>query len=264
MKTHVPRLIVIACAIFLAVGCKPKHNEIKGQVYVVLKNGETIKLSVAEVLLYDALAMRTYLTNALRQASADMLRLNERHEAAIKERDSLFQANTVLRGKRANVVAEEDALKSKQDAAKQRAQLVRNNKEALDTARAAYYEAEKQASELVDSRLKLNSEIAKNETAVNQLKAEIKNLDEMIRDFDPNNDIFRGLPPPRTTCRTDADGRFFFKVPADQKFWVVAQAARSVLENEEKYFWIVPADGEQVLLNNANFFSGSRLMTAFP
>ena len=61
--------------------------------------------------------------------------------------------------------------------------------------------------------------------------------------------------PSSKTLQTDADGAFTAEMPPG-RWTLVAWAERTLIKEEEKYLWIVPAlTGERTLLNNSNLFT---------
>ena len=61
--------------------------------------------------------------------------------------------------------------------------------------------------------------------------------------------------PSSKTLQTDADDAFTAEMPLG-RWTLVAWAERTLIKEEEKYLWIVPAlTGERTLLNNSNLFT---------
>ncbi len=71
---------------------------------------------------------------------------------------------------------------------------------------------------------------------------------------------FENLPQPVVTAKTDADGRFKLTVPDDVEIVIAARSQRQVFNTVENYFWMIrvkPTDSNITLSNDNLAASGS-------
>lgn len=89
---------------------------------------------------------------------------------------------------------------------------------------------------------------------MNRLQA-LKEEDDRWPDFQAEI-IFEGIPRTPLMAKTDADGRFFIKVPRKGRYAFAAKASRQVSGKDETYFWLfwfrANSDGSKVFLSNDN------------
>jgi hypothetical protein len=63
------------------------------------------------------------------------------------------------------------------------------------------------------------------------------------------------LPTPAESDKTGSDGRFEISLPSGAPHFLVAEASRSLIDNEEVYRWavpITPGDTRDIILSNDN------------
>lgn len=66
---------------------------------------------------------------------------------------------------------------------------------------------------------------------------------------------FQGIPEPEDTDRTDSEGKFELKLEQETPYYLLAQRARSVVDEMEEYYWMVKntlegESGEVIMSNN--------------
>jgi hypothetical protein len=254
-------LLIIAISILVMnLGCAPKQREIKGQAYVLMKNGNTLKLSVADVSLFEAERIRPWLSNSLASAQAELEDMEARRKEWIKKSDKISEEILSLESERNALGLKIDLAKEARDEAKRNA-LAARTKERLAEARAEFATQEKLISELTESRWNKNSELSSKQDEKKKADALAVDWAAQIYGFDPTAKIFSSLPPAASRVRTDADGEFIFKVPVQNDYYVAVAFTREILDSSEKYYWLLPVGhaSERLLLNNANMFDGRRL-----
>lgn len=78
----------------------------------------------------------------------------------------------------------------------------------------------------------------------------------VISAFCEANYICADILEPLSKSKTDADGRFSFRVPSEGRFVLVAKAQRTILDDEENYYWFLSielkGEDKQVMLSNDN------------
>ncbi|MEQ1861739.1 MAG: hypothetical protein ABMA13_17610 [Chthoniobacteraceae bacterium] len=78
---------------------------------------------------------------------------------------------------------------------------------------------------------------------------------------------FSDLPPPLMTTKTDADGKFSFKVARNAKYILAAQAERTAGNAKEEYAWMVRVDAsgqeaKMIFLSNDNLSTADSAQSA--
>jgi len=65
-----------------------------------------------------------------------------------------------------------------------------------------------------------------------------------------------------TVVKTDADGRFTMRLPANEDVVLVAQATRAVLDETESYYWVVPVERSPTTSSSEFLLSNDNLTTS--
>lgn len=73
--------------------------------------------------------------------------------------------------------------------------------------------------------------------------------------FDKAEFLLAGIPSPKFTSKTDADGKFALKLPSG-KYVITANTSRDVFGSTETYHWLVTVDtstiNQLLILSNDN------------
>ena len=238
-------------------GCSPtpspesSQDVINGQVFIVTRSGENVKLGLVTVLLLpeQELRKRVALTEARAKADQEDLR------------PELERARTAVSDAKIRILqAERACLQAKQarDEAHVRSQgespsETLGNNRWLDA-----ITAENEAEDVMNSRLDLLNR------ARMSLATRLTEVSDLIRRYDDLGSsarYFEGLPTALASAQTDADGKFSLHVPKKGRYAVAAHAQRQVLDVTEEYFWLVlvpeeAREGTPVLISNQTLTTG--------
>jgi hypothetical protein len=275
----------------IVLGCKPKQTTVTGQIFIVTRGAENVKLGAVEVLLIEKPRATEFLQKKQRgielQISGLQQTLCSLQEDARKAEnafnsfltnDHYFSSNPEFRRinseiERAiaasQVATQNDALerqwsllREQQKRAEAQNDLATVN--ALGKQMVAVLEKQKEEARKVESlsvaltnfiQLGREAETNKFETAKSRLLNATALLEKTststVEDY-----LADFSPVVFQKSISDADGKFSFAYPYGKSFAIVASAQRTVLDKTEKYYWLVDAPKNtktaQVLLNNSN------------
>lgn len=248
--------ILIFAALVTLTGCKPKETGLSGQVFIVTRGGENIKLGLVEAHLIEKHQMSQFLETNL-QSFIEPEFLSRSHELE-SAKTALLKANIALNSF-PKVPDGEDSIRSQMDA--------RLEKDIEDL------EKEKKWS--------INDDYL-----VAAAQDYLTNMEDILKDYNPGRNKIRGdcwraefrvakakiilgeFPTVETYFTnfsstmgqktvTDADGKFSFSYPCDKRFSLFAKAERLVGDQTEHYCWLVDApsniENAQIFLSNNNF-----------
>jgi hypothetical protein len=213
----------------------PADVTASGQVFITMRNGNTVKLGGVPVMFYrfdvataNAAAARS--NSVLAQLGAlDKVKAAMAHQTKTKEArevswKAFTVANTNLNRMLANAPKDDNLIPLR-----------------------GRLQAELQKfADRHDAVAKVNEDA---KLAVKLAEA------EMARNTGRDHLMRLKWPTPEHNTLTDADGNFTAKLPAGREFVAVVFASRSVGADEEKYAWAqtVPPNGK-LLLSNENLF----------
>ncbi len=259
------RTMLVPAVGVLFFGLSACHREpprIEGQVFIALKNGETVKLSAVPVFLVESnAAINRFnsggageLQKLDRQRLDTLQKMNGLSDELAKLQDQwLLEAPHNERYVKAR--ADFEAWQKKPDSAPLtpyergiRDEYVKGLKANIERLR----------SELIGSRLiKLEDEINSVSRRVEAIRLQLAELERVRRTCaDDVRSLFHGeWPGIIASGVTDPEGKFSFKLPANKDCMLVAAASREIGDKTERYYWLLPAGRSRdslVLLNNAN------------
>jgi hypothetical protein len=217
IKDWIGIIILVGVSSLTVVSCKPSMTQVQGDVFIVTRGSQNIKLGLVTVSAIPASAMAAHLDNGkkgLGKAAAERL-----------------EAIRILT---ASVTAEAARHREERDRIKESTWENFGNRDSL-LQRA---EEEETAAQLLEARVK---EIQGSTT---------EGLYVYLFEFS-------NLPPAVATAKTDADGRFVLTLPRGQGYFFIATAKRRLIDSEEEYRWAVPVKAEdlgkgRVFLSNDN------------
>jgi hypothetical protein len=235
-----------------------KERVIKGQVFLVLKNRQTIKLSLVEIRLLDAhssgetfnreraeaasrLAVLRPKRVALSSGVAELTQAVSRYadgDIAQKKLVAIFNERTQI----ATATIRDPSMPEwfKQDARKDLTSIRADVAKNADTERL---------------RLSLKTRTV---TLLQQAEAELKAVSVEIRRLEnPETYLSRFSGDVLARATTDTDGRFSIVLPAGERFLLAASVSRMTGGEEETFGWLVPVSPEnpgEVVLSNQNLF----------
>jgi len=214
----------VLSALLLSAACaegQESRGTLEGQVFVVTRGAENIRLGLVQVCLYPAEHLRRHFANKL-EPFENSIAVWQLHAAAKR----LFDESGLA---------------------------YRNTKIAYDAAR-------EQQPPLPQSYLDSLQVVLQHAHDLCLTRGnELTWVEKMDRSELPTiREALAGLGTPMFVTKTDADGAFEFRIPQDLEVALVAMAERRVTDSDtESYDWVVltSLDGEpsrRVLLSNDN------------
>lgn len=225
------RRLLFVVLLVLVLGCQspekvmpPKSVPVDGQVFIVTKGRENVKLALVTVEAYPESA-------ALRAIAAGEAEL----ESAQTERDAMQQSATSI-----------DRL------AREHVDLRRRYYEALDRGEAGYDKTEAISARMERAKADHDRELER-----------LSRLQAQYARFTSGQSYLEKLPGSSISAKSDADGRFRVSLPVGKRFAFAAHAGRETPGDREEYYWFVwftPRDSveNRIMLSNDNLVtSGS-------
>ncbi len=283
--------ILIFAVLFGLVGCKPKETMLSGQVFIVTKGAENIKLGDVAILLIEKSQVTDFLqkkesavkveaasrfeayTNAVQQYTEAQTRFNwfttnkpyETNADWIKMKTHVDDLNRqyIQQTNEANhLQAYIDKVNDAWTASNYRDEnlsMARNN--ALSAQTTVLEKSVKTIEKWASLRKELwDFETAANAEASNKLeaaKSDIIKADKALESYPTAEGyLVDFLPVVVQKTLSDADGKFSFTYPRNKSFTIFASTQRMVLNKTEKYYWLVNAptnvESVQLFLSNNN------------
>ena len=249
-RSHDMRFCLNCAAILLTIillGCKPKQTAVTGQIFIVTRGAENVKLGAVEVLLVEKSQVVEFLQK--KQSDIESKIASRRQELANAQHESANQ-QAVIATKVAP--AKEDVEKAKADYKS----FITN--ESLYTGAKA---GEKfKVMESAESRLAGVWDTLESARAqLDDLQSRVVVATALFENASTPTieDYLTGFSPIVVQkAISDADGKFFLIYPRSKSLTILASGQRTVSGKTEKYYWIVDAPTNikttQVLLNNNN------------
>ena len=197
---------------------------VDGEVFIVTKGGQNIKLGLVEVGVIPMQTLVPYLEKQYAEQTNALARMEREIKAAYEEQSRLHKA--VLLAENQMVAAEQ---KKQSDW-----QATEFNNKKLDSARGAARRAD------ITLKLKLKWFLG---------------IESLLGGF-----YFDKMPNPLRVTKTNADGRFRIQIPGIGVFVIVARASRHVVDEEEQYYWLIKID-PKAGVNQTIMLSNDNLMT---
>jgi hypothetical protein len=202
-----PKFSVFILMILLAGGCSYLQWKLDGEVFIVTKGGENVRLGLVTVQAISEDKMKEFIVKKSSESKTEIEKLQkEIKKAEIELAD-----------------AEKEA-KSSEKERDRRSTILRNS---LASRKANNYH--KDAVKIHESKL-------------NILFDKRKNLDVLKSKqyyYGSAAFYFNGLPDPVTSAKTDADGRFTLFISRERRVALAAHASRQVSNKKEEYYWLV-------------------------
>ncbi len=264
-------LLIILC------GCKPSKTSVSGQVFIVTKGGENVKLGDAKVLLIEKKQVKEFFQQkraAIESEKISNQRKLTRAKDTVKKTDVAYKAfladapNRMTNAGYFTVKAEQNAIE------RDLAALDKRLKDLPAGAEAAITKAIKQIEADYGKQIPLKTKMDKIEAdekteadkllaAIDKAQAGLAAITQKVEYFPTVEDYLTGFyPNVFQETSTDADGRFSLSYPRNKRLTFFVSTQRALLNETEKYYWLVDApvgvETAQVLLSN------SRLIYADP
>jgi hypothetical protein len=273
---HYFTALLISLSLF---GCKPKEATLTGQVFIVTRGADSIKLGLVEVQLIERTSVEDFIQK--KQSAIDAETKSIEEEIAFYQHDYDLYTENMTRTNMMLVSSSDTNLDETHYVAllKEKENLtasLETNKEfkatftdflqnpnryphaQIEKINEKFLELQKTESDTQDKIQLLNARIdsithnmegkkAKLEDAQVRLNAVHKNPEYYLEHFSPSV-IQKTL--------TDADGKFLLSCPRDKTFSLFAKAERFAGDTEETYYWLVNApsgiETAQIFLSNNN------------
>ena len=227
-------MAVIAVAIVsgtvLAQNKKTSPSNVDGQVFIVTKGQQSIKLALVSVTAISEKEMDKYITGTT-------AKINDYREQKLVELKEYSEYVSKLHGDVKPTLGEVLALRT------EIVERLKNRQEASDLQTKA---------DAIDKQIK---------PLIDKWREERKKLNEMIKQYNRGStplDFFSAVEtiPAIATAKTDTDGKFSLSIPASQnKIALVAKSSRKVMDKDEEYLWVIwahPKKAAQIFLANDN------------
>lgn len=201
------KISVFILMILLAGGCHYLQWKLDGEVFIVTKGGENVRLGLVTVQAISEDKMKEFIVKKSSESKTEIEILQkEIKKAEIKLAD-----------------AEKEA-KSSEKERDRRFKILLNS---LASRKANNYH--KDAVKIHESKLNILIDKRKNLDAL-KLKQNY---------YGSAAFYFNGLPGPITSAKTDADGRFTLFISRERRVALAAHASRQVSNKKEEYYWLV-------------------------
>ena len=232
---------VVVIGIFGLVSCKPKETTVSGQLFIVTKGAENIKLGGVEILLIK----KSQATQFLKASQKNI-------EAILSDaKNDSEQINNYFfkKGKLPSILATNKNYVA--------ADLKFNNAMSLSK---SYLQLQKMAgsnlSKVEDAGSKVEEALSDAKKALEDIQSVSKDVLNDLANHPTATDYFCEFAPSSTAkTLSDADGKFSVTYPAGIQFSIYAKAQRFTPNKTEVYYWLVDAptnDNQKFLLYNSN------------
>jgi hypothetical protein len=220
---------------------------VHGQVFIVTKSRENVKLGLVTVALFPEAAVKKHI--AVRTADAKPQR--DSLETKISNLEgSLTKAQVQL----SEVERGENAIQERQRRIVESQRAAPAMSRAWEDGYAALDAAEAQSKRIGTVAAHWKSEVLALTSELNSVYAQVKALNS-------TKYYLSGFPPAIAHTQTDADGEFSIRVPRNGHFVLAALAQRQVFDEMEEYAWVVSIapdvlSGSKLLLSNETLTTG--------
>lgn len=222
-------LVLSLISVSTCLSCGGRRGQLKGEVFIVTKGGENLKLGLVDIALIPETEMNAALDKKKSAIDTTLAQLKADYDKAFAEYNLVHQ--TYERAKQNYDKAQKDA------------------SDAIISG--GYEQAAKKRDYWSNEQMRLLRPDLDNDSKQKSAKWKLEH-------FPTGEFFFDGLPSGVAKTITNSNGEFSVELPRKSKFALAARAARQV--PEEKYYWLiwVSLDGEQsktILLSNHNFMN---------
>lgn len=254
-KPEAKKLVPIEAAKNYTSNEATTSSRLNGSIFIVKRNGESMKLGLVNVQLISEDAISHHLAVKAPEVREARLQMKADKKKEIKE-----------------------ALGNIEDQFKAETERVKEAIEQLEAQMSLAtglerYKIKDQIGRL--NRITVTPETMERSRTHIALSRSLDKIDSLpLEHFDEDNSertigcYFNDLPPALDGTLTDADGRFVLKLPRIGQFAVFAKSSREIGDKMETYYWLirVSADGndsKQLLLSNNNLVKEAALAPFF-
>jgi hypothetical protein len=274
-----PRLLftLAAAASAVLIACRQEKGKlsaptssavsIRGQAFIRLQNGESIKLGLVPILLIDSNASVRFLKTSTEHFRSQWKPNVDRSTSLSTQIDELSAKIASVDRERYEVRVNLAELRGKTDLAVARLTEVWRKLSPLQQSNAQQtilkFKADQEPLVAKEAALhsrydSLGEEKRTMEGTLDHLRTERKALEK--------HDYFASWTPVvLANAVTDADGKFTITVPDTRgRYFIYAESSRKLLNKEEHYRWLVPVSATELNLHNGNLFSAALITGASP
>lgn len=239
--------LCITALIALQGGCGPREDVITGQVFIVTRGGQSVKLGMVAVSAMDLRRVEAEVRSWKRDLGLRDSAYRAEQWAADAEVDSAFSRISIAKSAIAALQGFPSALAEMPPwHGSESTRPLSHFRER--EARIARYRSEQQAPYV--------AQLAAAESLLESARAVLRRKSPM-HDF---TELLGRLPEPLATSQTDADGEFSLTIPHGRPIAIFARSSRDLPGGREEYKWLirVPDEaraGQKLLLNNEKMTS---------
>jgi len=229
-------LLVAGFACFTGCSQKPKEQDVTGQAFIVLKNRETVKLSMMDLMVISEVeaTKRLAISDVCQAKVKEFEKLKRQVERDIESLDGRIQKAQADYDSFSKLADEWVELGHRSESAETGKSVVRG----LEKCTTAMTADAKESAHLKPLK--------------NTVEEKLKQVTKDISFWNGPAPYF--LPPIQSwiaKTTTDADGKFSLKVPVGKALYLAAYAERQSPAGTEMEGWIVPVS-QTLMLNNNN------------
>lgn len=217
-KTQIRRIFTLFALLAMLSGCGEK--EITGQIFVVTQGKDNIKLALVTV-------------GAIPQEEFDQF-LKAKQSEKLKQQEPLQMKYREVKNKKIDSMSDVPGggFSFSYEWNKSTIELPTSNKRKA----------------MIDQAIKENA-------MIDEARAKAKAVIAEYEAFDKADFLLAGMPAPKLTSKTDADGKFALKLPSG-KYVITASSSREVFSSTETYHWLVAVEASNIkqplILSNDN------------
>jgi hypothetical protein len=246
--------ITLLLSLFFLIGCdtKPDQQKIEGQVFILLRGGETLKLSLVPIRLVDKQRYVARLNEHTAIIDAKLSEIRKQVDAAEKDFQSVKSEMETLAVQLGTTRADFQNANSKATEVTKnlKASWSKFSPQQREVASQTAKDLNAKADEFQRTLALQNFEYEKLKYKMEQMAGDRSELGKKLERVKTTPPLFDDLPIVKSVI-SDADGKFHLDVPPGQ-YVIFAESGREVGDKREKYEWVVPVKENPVLLNNAN------------
>ena len=229
-------LITLAITIIFNVDCA-KHKDLTGEVFIVTKGANNIKMGLVPVKLFDQDTINRQLA-AIEQLS---IQLRDKY---LTEKTQLEEKMKNLENKYAEAEFDEFL------------QLLKKQNEELKASIGQGYSVR-----LEDLKVPRSTKLKIKDSLSVQLKQKLELVKTEILYTNSSEFVFDNLSNPFMETITNADGLFSFTIADGRNVVLVAKSSRQTSEGIESYFWLGSVslqnvDSQHLIISNHNKYVG--------
>lgn len=249
LKARITVALFLSLAILIGAFTYLRNNylegDLNGEIFIVTKGGQNIRLGLVEVRLIPEDEIRKYVSNKIPQFRKEKEMISLKLENAQKKleeaKSAYFEAVKYKIRKESDI--EMNKLQNQVDVATDRKAARTTDDELRD----------------IQASTDVSIDEVNKEHRYKLMQLEIEVLQNEVLFFTSGAFFFNGLPDGVTKTKTDADGKFSLRIKRGQRMALAAQSNRKIIGDEENYYWLLwtSFDGNslhKIVLSNDNLW----------